>query len=274
MQHVPEKLKAGLRRRRKIRIAAALPLALLASASLAAGADAAAVPLGTSSSAAVLAGSTATNTGPTVISGDLGVSPGTAVVGFPPGLVSAGTIHAADAVALQAKSDLTIAYGDAAARSSTSSISADLAGRTLTPGVYTSASSIGLSGDLTLDGQGDPSSVFVFQAGSTLTAALRQPRPVHRRRAGVQRLLAGRQLGEHRLGQRVRRQHPRADVDHAEDRRHAVRPGAGPQRRGHDGHEHDHPRGLHDAERDTAVGDQHLVEHRRGPARHGRAERR
>jgi hypothetical protein len=84
--------------------------------------------------------------------------------------VSAGTIHAADAVAGQAKADLVTGYNDAAGRPSTATISADLAGRTLTPGVYTSASSLGLSGDLTLDAQGDPNAVFVFQAGSTLTA--------------------------------------------------------------------------------------------------------
>jgi hypothetical protein len=142
---------------------------VLATASLASSAQAASVGLRTADSFAVLAGSTVTNTGPSVISGDLGLSPGTAVIGFPPGAVTAGTVHGADAVALQAQSDLTSAYVDAAGRSSTATISADLAGRTLTPGVYTSASSLGLSGDLTLDGQGDPAAVFVFQTGSTLT---------------------------------------------------------------------------------------------------------
>jgi hypothetical protein len=138
-------------------------------ASLASSAAAASVPLGTADSFAVLAGSTVTNTGPSVISGDLGVSPGTAVTGFPPGTVTAGTIHAADALALQAEGGLTTAYNDAAGRSSTATISADLAGGTLGPGVYTSASSLGLTGDLTLDARGDPNAVFVFQAGSTLT---------------------------------------------------------------------------------------------------------
>lgn len=118
----------------------------------------------------MLAGSRITNTGPSVITGDIGLSPGTVVSGFPPGLVLGGTIHATDGVALQAKADLKTAYDDAAGRSSTATISADLAGRTLMPGVYTSASSLGLSGDLTLDAQGDPAAVFVFQAGSTLTA--------------------------------------------------------------------------------------------------------
>jgi hypothetical protein len=148
---------------------AALLLALVATAALVSGAQAASVPLGSAEGFAVLAGSTVTNTGPSVVSGDLGVSPGTAVTGFPPGTVTAGTIHGADAVAAQAQSDLVTAYNDAAARSSTAAISADLAGRTLTPGVYTSASSLGLSGAVTLDGGGDPNAVFVFQAGSTLT---------------------------------------------------------------------------------------------------------
>jgi hypothetical protein len=166
-----ESARVDTRRRahRQARAAGAL-LALLLMAALASTAQAASVPLGTADSFAVLAGSTVTNTGPSGIGGDLGVSPGTAVTGFPPGTVTAGTIHAADAVALQAEGDLAIAYDDAAGRSSTATISADLAGRTLTPGVYTSASSLGLSGDLTLDARGDPNAVFVFQAGSTLTA--------------------------------------------------------------------------------------------------------
>jgi len=163
---------AGRRRRphgRPRRAGGLLFATLLIAASLASSAEAASVPLGTADSFAVLAGGTVTNTGPSVISGDLGVSPGAAVTGFPPGTVTAGTVHAADAVALQAQGGLTTAYNDAAGRSSTATISADLAGRTLGPGVYTSASSLGLSGDLTLDARGDPNAVFVFQAGSTLT---------------------------------------------------------------------------------------------------------
>ena len=126
------------------------------------------VGLGTDGSFAVLAASTVTNTGPSVISGSVGLDPGSAVVGFPPGIVLAGTTQVANGVALQAKSDLVTAYNDAAGRSSTATVSGDLAGRTLTSGVYTSASSLGLSGALTLDAQGDPNAVFVFQAGSSL----------------------------------------------------------------------------------------------------------
>ncbi len=128
------------------------------------------VGLGTAGSYAVLAGSTVTNTGPSTINGDLGVSPGTAVTGFPPGTVH-GSIHSADAVAAQAQSDLTTAYNDAASRKPAVSVSGDLGGLTLTPGVYKASSSIGLTGTLTLDAQGDPSAVFIFQVGSTLTTA-------------------------------------------------------------------------------------------------------
>ena len=126
------------------------------------------VGLGTAESFSVLAGSAVTNTGPSVLSADLGLAPGSAVTGFPPGTVL-GTVHVADAVANQAQIDLTTAYNDAAGRSSTATVTADLAGQTLTPGVYSSPISLGLSGALTLDAQGDPNAVFVFRAGSTLT---------------------------------------------------------------------------------------------------------
>jgi cell division septation protein DedD len=129
------------------------------------------VELGTATPFAVLAGTTVTNTGPSIISGDLGVSPGSAVTGFPPGTVINGAIHAADAVALLAQTDLTTAYNDAAGRTPVTVVSADLGGQTLFPGVYQAASSMGLTGTVTLDAQGDPNAVFIFQAGSTLTTA-------------------------------------------------------------------------------------------------------
>ena len=128
------------------------------------------VGLGTAESFAVLAGSAVTNTGPSTISGDVGVSPGTAVTGIPPATVN-GTVHAADAVAAQAQSDLTIAYDDAAGRTPPLSVSGDLGGLALTSGVYKSGSALGLTGTLTLDAQGNPNAVFVFQADSTLTTA-------------------------------------------------------------------------------------------------------
>ncbi len=127
--------------------------------------------LGTAGTFAVLAGSTVTNTGPTTLIGDLGVSPGTAVTGFPPGLVS-GATHLGDAVAAQAQTDATTAYNNAAGQPCDVTLTGqDLGGKTLTPGVYCFASSAQLTGQLILDGQGNPSSVFIFQIGSTLTTA-------------------------------------------------------------------------------------------------------
>jgi RNA polymerase sigma factor (sigma-70 family) len=118
----------------------------------------------------VLAGAGVTNTGPSSISGDIGSFPTAAITGLT-SLTVGGTNHAADAATQQAKLDLVTAYDTAASAGSTSTIAADLGGRTLVPGVYTSASSIGLTGVLTLDGRGNPNAVFVFQAGSTLTTA-------------------------------------------------------------------------------------------------------
>ena len=116
----------------------------------------------------VLAGSTVTNTGSTVVSGDVGVAPGTAVTGFPPGLAS-GAIHKADGAAAKAQAALTTAYIDAAGRSGGTTVAGDVVGKTFTAGVYKSTSSLALSGDVTLDAQGDPSAVFIFQISSTLT---------------------------------------------------------------------------------------------------------
>jgi len=129
------------------------------------------VNLRTAGSFAVLAGAEVTSTGPTVLYGDLGVSPGASITGFPPGIVN-GTIHAADGVALQAKADLVTAYNDAAGRSPTADLTGqDLGGLTLLPGVYSFSSSAQLTGGLTLNALGNPDSVFIFQIGSTLTTA-------------------------------------------------------------------------------------------------------
>ena len=128
------------------------------------------VPLGTADSFVVLAGAGITNTGPTTLNGDLGTFPTTSISGAGSMTVT-GTNHGGDAVTEGAKSDLVTAYDNAAGQGPTTPIAADLAGQTLTPGVYNSASSVGLSGALTLDAGGDPNAVFVFQAGSTLTTA-------------------------------------------------------------------------------------------------------
>ena len=133
-----------------------------------AGAATAPVGLGTASSFGVLAGSTVTNTGPSVINGDLGLSPGSAVTGFPPGIVN-GTEHVTDAAAAGAQSDLTTAYNDAAGRTPTVSVGGFIGGgQTLLTGVYKATSSLNVGGALTLDAQGDPSAVFIFQVGSAL----------------------------------------------------------------------------------------------------------
>jgi hypothetical protein len=130
------------------------------------------VVLGAAANFAVLAGSTVTNTttGVTMVTGDLGVSPGTAVTGFPPGVVS-GATHAGDAAAAQAQLDLTTAFNDAAGRTvGAVTVAGNLGGQTLTPGLYKSTSSLEISsGDLTLDAQGDANAVFIFQMASTLT---------------------------------------------------------------------------------------------------------
>lgn len=125
------------------------------------------VGLGTAGAFAVMGASTVTNTGPSVISGSLGVSPGTAVTGFPPGLVLNGTIHAADATAAQAQQDIITAYNDVASRAVTATVTADLAGQTLLPGVY-DGGTLSLTGTLTLDAQGDADAVFILRASSTL----------------------------------------------------------------------------------------------------------
>ena len=129
--------------------------------------------LGTAGSFAVLGGSTVTNTGPTSVSGNLGVSPGSAVTGFPPGTVAGGTIHAADAVAEQAQADATTAYGDLAGQACdvTYTLAEDIGGDTLAPGVHCFPSSAFITGALTLDAQGDPSAVWVFDIESTLITA-------------------------------------------------------------------------------------------------------
>ena len=129
------------------------------------------VPMAGASTLAVLAGSNVTNTGSTTVTGDLGLSPGTSVGGFPPGVLN-GTLHINDAIATQAKSDLTTAYNDAAGRTCTDivTLSGNIGGLTLTPGLYKSTSSLALSsGDLTFDAKGNANAVFIIQIASTLT---------------------------------------------------------------------------------------------------------
>jgi hypothetical protein len=129
------------------------------------------VPLGTAGAFAVLGASTVTNTGTSVIAGDVGVSPGTAISGFGPGLlVPPSTEHAGDATAAQGHSALAMAYMNASSQPSPAinNLSGqDLGGKTLGPGVYSFSSSAGLTGTLTLSGTG----FYIFQIGTTLSTA-------------------------------------------------------------------------------------------------------
>jgi hypothetical protein len=134
------------------------------------------IGLGSACSFGVLGGSTVTNvTGTaTSVSGDVGVWPGAAITGFGPPASITGTMHAGDAVAQAAQGDLTTAYNNAAGAAGGAVLTADIGGQTLPPGVYRTTSaqpSLGITGNLTLDGKGDPNATWIFQIVSTLTTA-------------------------------------------------------------------------------------------------------
>jgi len=133
-----------------------------------------AVSLGTAANFEVLAGSGVTNTGKTNVTGNLGVSPGTAVTGFGPGTGTvSGTISTgATSPAGTSQNDLTTAYNNAQGLTLCPiTVSGDLGGQTLAPGLYKSTSSLAITGTLTLDAQGNANAVFIFQIASTLTTA-------------------------------------------------------------------------------------------------------
>jgi type VI secretion system secreted protein VgrG len=128
------------------------------------------VGLGTAATYSVVAGTTVTNTGPSVLGQGVALNPGPSVVGFPPGTVL-GTTEVANGVSLQAQSDLTTAYLDAAGRGvEFTQTNPDLVGQTLIPGVYAASAKapLSLSGQLVLDGQGNANAVFIFQTDSSL----------------------------------------------------------------------------------------------------------
>lgn len=127
-------------------------------------------PLGAAGNFAVLGATAVTNAGASVITGDMGNSPGVTFTGFPPGIVT-GIIRANDALAIQAQTDATTAYNNLAAQACITTVAADLGGQTLAPGVYCSGSTMGLTGTVTLDAGGVSNAVWVFQMGSTLTTA-------------------------------------------------------------------------------------------------------
>jgi hypothetical protein len=135
-----------------------------------AGSSASIINLGTASTFGVLAGSTITNTGFTTIGGDVGLNPGSSVVGFPPGTFT-GTLHVDDTAAINAQAALTSAYNAGNALPGGITISGNLGGLTKGPGIYKSASTIGVTGTLTLDGGGNANASWVFQIGSALTTA-------------------------------------------------------------------------------------------------------
>ncbi len=151
-------------------------------------------PLGTLVEYGVLGATTVTNTGATVIFGSVGVSPGAAVIGFPPGIVVApGTIHAADAAALQAQNDLSAAYISLLNRPATFDLTGqNLGGLTLVPGVYSINSPAQLTGVLTLNALGNSNAVFIFNIASSLTTSRRVECRADQWRSGRQCILAGR----------------------------------------------------------------------------------
>ena len=135
-----------------------------------------AIALGSACSFGILAGSTVTNVAgtATTVSGDVGVSPGTAITGFGSPASITGAFHSNDSVAQTAQIDLTTAYNNAAGAAGGAVLTADIGGLTLPPGVYKTTSaqpSLGITGNLTLDGKGDPNAVWIFQIVSTLTTA-------------------------------------------------------------------------------------------------------
>ena len=156
------------RRTRRTGVALAVGLACVIITSVS---QAAPVDLATAKSFVVLGGSTVTNTGPSVLNGDLGVSPGSAHVGFSPPAVVNGATHATDAVAAKAQLDLTTAYNVAAAQPAADLSGTDLGNRVLLPGAYGFTSSAQLTGPLTHDAKGDPDAQFVFEVGTALTTA-------------------------------------------------------------------------------------------------------
>lgn len=128
------------------------------------------VALGSNTTFAVLAGTTVTVTGGGTITGNIGISPGTAYVAGNPPVTVSGVIYAGGPVAAQAQADLTTAFNDAAGRQTPVIVAGNIGGQTLTPGLYKSTSSLAVSsGDLTLDAQGNANAVFLFQIASTLT---------------------------------------------------------------------------------------------------------
>jgi Ice-binding-like/Bacterial Ig-like domain len=131
----------------------------------------AAIPLGAACSFGILGATpVVSSTGPTHVTGDIGIWPAASITGFPPGTFT-GAQHLGDAIAMTAQGDLTTAYNLAAGAAGGAALTADIGGQTLPPGVYKATTTLGITGILTLDGSTNPNGVWIFQVGSALTTA-------------------------------------------------------------------------------------------------------
>ena len=194
------------------------------------------VPLSSAAAFEVLAGSTVTNTGPTVITGgDLGLSPGSAVTGFPPGtLASPGVMHLTDPIAAQAEVDATTAYLYTAGLQGGAVFPGDLSGLTFAPGLYKTASTVMLSaGNVTLDAQGDVNAVFIIPGGIDTDHDRRHAGHSGGRGSGQERFLADRQLRYSGNELDLPGKYHVIAIHHSGNRCHAGWQDIGPQRRSH-----------------------------------------
>ena len=173
-QMTPSTIGTPPGRRAKIRsrwgLASIAAAALLVIASTGASAGSGPVPFGDAGGFVVLAGSGVTANGANTVNGDLGTLPATTLAGTGTVTVN-GASHVGDRVAKLAQADAQDAYINAAGQRPTTSVAAELGGRTLVPGIYSQAEPMLVTGVLTLDAQGDPNAVWVFQAGSDLAVA-------------------------------------------------------------------------------------------------------
>ena len=186
--------------------------------------------LGSAANFQVLGGSTVTNTGATVVAGELGTSPGTTITGFPPGIVTdGGTTHIGDALALQAQNDVALAYNSSAGQPCNIHLAGqELGGKTLTPDVYCFSSLAQLTGQLVLDAQGNTAAVWIIQIPGGLEYRQQLVGRRDQWRWCLQRVLDRGRIRDHWRRQFVRRQHSRAHQHHPGDGGQPVRssPGA------------------------------------------------
>ncbi len=199
--------------------------------------------LGSAQTFAVLGASTVTNTGPSVVVGNVGVSPGTAITGLSSLTITDGSLQAGNALAAQAHADLVTAYNVIAGETSPAGndlTGTDLGGLTLTPGVYSFATSASLAAatTLTLNAEGDPNARFDFQIGTTLITGSDSTIQLINGARSRQRLFPGRQLSDTWHGYGVRRKYSRGPEHHSDYRRkHPGRSSSRARWRGDDGYQ-------------------------------------